>query len=437
MTSFFPGGLWKKDATLSVDFRQELTALNLRRAVWLIAAGIVFTIIGIVFTRLNPEPWTIKVQWVLWIDLASAFLVLALNYKIQALPHDSRVRPTFVLTLAVAFLAFMDAYYFVIFPVAGQNPNYLLGVIITSALFLFRPAIFLPLLLGNHALYGLILFLIARDHSRLPLILLENTTGVGVAALTAYLLFRSRRDEFTQRQTLRGINSQLEKRNSQLHDLMAITAHDLRSPLLGLRDLLSLARRDSLPSEAKEKVLTQAGQSCGQMLSLVGGLLDAHAAEQMTETPLSLDSGDIREELDAAIARAALHFSALGIPIQKEFSENTAELSFHREALAQVLDNLLANALRFAPPGTTVKVSLDRDREGWHCDIIDQGSGVASSDQARLFQKFYRGTNQPEQVEAGHGLGLFIVASLMAAMRGRVEYVADAPETTFRLRFAS
>lgn len=424
-----------KTEKLPAEFLYELTALNLRRAVWLLVAGIVFTVIGIIFTRLSFEPWTTAVQWVLWVDLASALAVLVLNHKIQHQPRESRIRPAFVLVLAIAFIAFMDAYYFVIFPVAGQNPNYLLGVIITSALFLFRPAIFLPLLLGNHLIYCLILFAIANDSARLPLILLENTTGVGVAVLTAHLLFRSRWDEYRQRHELKAANAQLEKRNTQLNDLMAITAHDLRSPLLGLRDLLLLARRDILPEGTKEQIIERAGQSCGQMLSLVGGLLDAHAAEQVAEIPL--ESGDLRGALDAAIERARVNLSSLGIPIRREFPDHVEEIAFQADALGQVMDNLLANALRFAPPGTAVKVRLERDHEGWHCDVIDQGSGVSSADQAKIFQKFYRGTHQPEHQETGHGLGLFIVANFMEAMHGRVEYVADAPETTFRLRFAA
>ncbi len=73
---------------------------------------------------------------------------------------------------------------------------------------------------------------------------------------------------------------------------------------------------------------------------------------------------------------------------------------------------------------------------GWCCDVADDGPGIPEAERAALFQKFHRGANPPVAGEAGSGLGLFIVASLMQAMGGRVEHRPVEPHgSVFRMMF--
>ena len=103
------------------------------------------------------------------------------------------------------------------------------------------------------------------------------------------------------------------------------------------------------------------------------------------------------------------------------------------EKLRAALGNLLSNAIRFSPPGGSIRFALAR-QPGLACiDIRDEGPGVAEGDRARVFEPFYRGERQPEGAVKGTGIGLSIVREYVEAHGGRVELLADGPGAHFRI----
>jgi signal transduction histidine kinase len=90
------------------------------------------------------------------------------------------------------------------------------------------------------------------------------------------------------------------------------------------------------------------------------------------------------------------------------------------DRIAQVLDNLLDNAIRYSPPQVTVKVSLAREAEMVRCQVIDAGPGIPASHLPLIFERFYRVDPARGRGQGGSGLGLAIVRSLVLAHHGRV-----------------
>jgi signal transduction histidine kinase len=84
-----------------------------------------------------------------------------------------------------------------------------------------------------------------------------------------------------------------------------------------------------------------------------------------------------------------------------------------------LLDNLLTNAAKYTPPGTTIRVSLHAEDNLIIFSVEDEGPGIPQSEQGRIFEKFYRASNAPEQV-TGSGLGLAIVKSIVDSHQGRI-----------------
>jgi two-component system, OmpR family, sensor kinase len=107
------------------------------------------------------------------------------------------------------------------------------------------------------------------------------------------------------------------------------------------------------------------------------------------------------------------------------------------EGLAErAIENLIENALRYAPEGTTVSVRLWRESDAAGVDVLDEGPGISPSEAGRIFDRFARGDEGRDRKAGGTGLGLAIVASAMKAMGGSVELVTAEPgNTCFRLRF--
>jgi signal transduction histidine kinase len=422
-----------READAAEDFRREVVDINLRRIPWLLVASMVLALWPIAgFWHDDSWAW---LRLVLIVDMASAGLFLAFNFPVRRLPGDSLWRSLYVWAAVFLALAYMDGYYFLVGYSAGQNPVYILGVITAATVFLLPPQKFLPLLILNHLVYCALLNARADAGTDLLPVFIENTTGAVVAGLVSVLLYRARREEFFQRRALAAANRVLARRNDQLNDLMAITAHDLRGPLLGMRDLLVLAGRTP-PAERLGEMLGRVSRTCSELIALVNRLLDAHAAEEQAEKSLTLVACDVREEVKAAVERARPRAEARGIAVTLDLPPEPAHLPVNGPALGQVLDNLLSNAIRFSPSGAAVLVRLARDGDRWRCDIADNGPGIPAADRATLFQKFQRGTNAPATGEASSGLGLFIVATLMQAMGGQVDYLPVEPRgSLFRITF--
>jgi two-component system sensor histidine kinase/response regulator len=107
-------------------------------------------------------------------------------------------------------------------------------------------------------------------------------------------------------------------------------------------------------------------------------------------------------------------------------------------ALDQVLDNLLANAVKFSPPGREISVSLLKADAQVECRIQDQGPGFTAEDTARLYQRYVRLSARPTGGEPSTGLGLSIAWKLVRAMNGDLTCLsAPGQGATFVLRFAA
>jgi signal transduction histidine kinase len=416
------------------DFRCEVVDINIRRIPWLLVASMLLAL------------WPIAMLWhdesagwlrrALMVDVASATLFIALGFWLRRLPHRLFWRSFYVWAAVFLLLAYMDGYYFLVGQSFGQNPVYILGVITAATMFLLPPQQILPLLFGNHLVYCALLKTQAGPEADLLVVFIQNTTGVTVAGLASLLLYRAHREEFFQRRALAAANRALARRNDQLNDLMAITAHDLRSPLLGMRDLLALADR-APPTDRLGEILGHVSRSCRDLISLVNRLLDAHAAEAQAETLPELARCDLRGVVTAAVERAHPRAEARSIALDFQMPEEPVELPVRAPALGQVLDNLLANAIKFSPSGATVRLRLLHEKGRWRCDVADDGPGIPEVERASLFQKFHRGVHSPTVGEASGGLGLFIAATLMQAMGGQVGYLPRTPNgSLFRITFA-
>jgi signal transduction histidine kinase len=90
------------------------------------------------------------------------------------------------------------------------------------------------------------------------------------------------------------------------------------------------------------------------------------------------------------------------------------------DRLAQVLDNLLDNAIRHAPEGSTVTVSIQKEGNEIQCAVSDHGKGIPAQHLPFIFERFYRADTSRNRQTGGTGLGLAIVRALVLAHEGRV-----------------
>ena len=90
------------------------------------------------------------------------------------------------------------------------------------------------------------------------------------------------------------------------------------------------------------------------------------------------------------------------------------------DRLSQILDNLLDNAIRHAPPGTGITVEVTESGAGVECSVCDQGAGIPAAHLPFIFERFYRVDKSRNRTSGGTGLGLSIARALIQAMHGRI-----------------
>jgi signal transduction histidine kinase len=401
-------------------FLEEITAVNLRR-VWIITLvssvlSLGVFLVNVLFLKRG------EMAGVESLDLALSFSMIGIVALVRRRGVPEWGRRTFVLFFAVCWLGMMDAYFFSALSATGHNASYALGVLAAAVFFLVPQAIFLPLLAINHAVYCALLLTSGRDFMGvLSAPLVDGTVGVALAMLASWILYRAALANFLKERVIVQRNRALAASNAELREVMAIAAHDLQSPLFGVRDLLAVGRREPSAAEGSRlaRILDQARETCDGLARLVSRLVDAHAAEN---TMLSLIAQDIRPVCAAVAERLQATASAKEQHIRVELPDKPALATVDGDTLAQALENLLGNALKFSPRGAVVELSLFADDRTCRIEVRDEGPGVPEEERTKLFRKFQRGSARPTGGETSTGLGLFIVRMLVEAMDGSVRH---------------
>ena len=113
--------------------------------------------------------------------------------------------------------------------------------------------------------------------------------------------------------------------------------------------------------------------------------------------------------------------------------ENLPQIQLDPQMLYNVLQNLVSNAINYSPAETAITIHVSKDSENMvRFSVSNKGAPIPKSEQARLFEKFYRAESTKRMREEGTGLGLFIVKSLIESVGGKVGVVSEeAKDTTF------
>ena len=269
------------------EFLKELTAGNLRRMFWLIVVCLPISIGFVIYNSLHLQLQLSETKLWMLLDIGPGFLFLILTVLALRRGCTPAVGRALVLAYYVYCLAIMDGYYFSTLKDVGENGFYTLGVMIVAVLFRLPPREFVSILLINHAVYIGVIVTSTPDKVNILSLMILGLDAVLIGGLAAWFLFNKEWDDFQKgrlvalrNRELADANARLQLHNEEMNEIMAIAAHDLRSPLYNVKALLELFHtREEWRRPPYQDALNEVSRACGGMLALVGRLLDAHAAE--------------------------------------------------------------------------------------------------------------------------------------------------------------
>ncbi|RZL13044.1 MAG: PAS domain S-box protein, partial [Pedobacter sp.] len=195
------------------------------------------------------------------------------------------------------------------------------------------------------------------------------------------------------------------------NDFIAIVSHELKTPLTSMRSYVQLALK-----KAKERedtftvsVLDRADNQTRKMTTMIQDFLNLSRLE---DGKMSLNTTDfsltelMNEIVEDTITLAPQHSISYD-PAMNAF------INADREKICQVLTNLIGNSVKYSPEGTVITIKCIIEGGEVVFSVSDQGFGIAPADQLRLFERFYRVSDERQHQVAGFGIGLYLVAEIL------------------------
>ena len=231
----------------------------------------------------------------------------------------------------------------------------------------------------------------------------------------------------------RSSEAQARRSEQRMRQFVADASHELRTPLTSIRGFAELYRQGAVTAPADvSRVMGRVEDEASRMSALVEELLLLARLDQhrpLEERPVDL----------LPLAADAVHdLSAVerdrDVRLVVQPGDDPPVVLGDEARLRQVLANLVANARAHTPPGTPVVVRVGAEREAAFIEVEDSGPGLTPEQTERVFERFYRGDSARTRASGGSGLGLSIVAAIVAAHDGRVAVRSELGRgATFRV----
>ncbi|MEZ4469994.1 MAG: ATP-binding protein [bacterium] len=224
---------------------------------------------------------------------------------------------------------------------------------------------------------------------------------------------------FQLSRALDTMTERLRARAAYIAEFAANVSHELKTPLTGVRGAVELLREawPDMDAAWRQRFLDNIDTDAERMQRLVTGLLELARIEH---SPPEVEPVDVAAALERLAAR---HGERVRLVVDRAVPLISRLPPDH---LATAVGNLVDNGLRH---GGSVTISAQLAPEGIAIEVADPGPGISAGNQARIFDRFFT----TRRDDGGTGLGLAIVQAIAQAWGGQITYVAEAPETTFRL----
>ena len=226
-------------------------------------------------------------------------------------------------------------------------------------------------------------------------------------------------------------NSRLESLDISKSEFVSVAAHQLRTPITGIRWTFNALMDQELgPLTAEQqKVMNEGLRSSLRMIALINDLLNVARIEEgrfgfrFKHQPLTI----LFERLTQNFAR---HAEEKGISLVMDIAHDLPPLDYDEEKMQIAMDNLVDNAIKYTPPGGSVTIRAVANPHAISITVQDTGIGIPEKQMNRLFSKFFRADNAMKFQTSGNGLGLYVAKNIIESHGGAIEVESVKPNGT-------
>jgi signal transduction histidine kinase len=245
----------------------------------------------------------------------------------------------------------------------------------------------------------------------------------------------AQRDELAaQRDELAGLSDALRAADQQKNRFLAVLAHELRNPIMALTGGLQLLQKRDGTAAARE-IRTRMGRSLRHVTRLVEDLLDIARIDQ-GKISLRKERLDLHEALTLAVETAQPAIDEARHALRLDLDAAPVWLEADHARVAQIINNLLANAAKYTPPGGELQLKLRQEGAWAILEVADNGIGIPIEKQERIFEIFEQVDLTDSAAQEGLGIGLALVKQLVELHGGEIALTHSAPGegSTFEVR---
>jgi two-component system, sensor histidine kinase and response regulator len=226
---------------------------------------------------------------------------------------------------------------------------------------------------------------------------------------------------FKLEQSLKQKQQEFYELNQIKNKFIGIAAHDLRNPIISIRGFSELLLKDPAAfTEDQREFLSIIHSTSRNMLAMLNDLLDISLIES-GKLEISKKPGSLKKLIQERIRLNSLHAQQKHIAIHQNL-ENAPMAPFDPQRIGQAVDNLITNAIKFAPYGSEIYLNLTLEGDSLKFSVRDEGPGIPACEQPLLFNEFHRLSIQPTAGETSTGLGLSITKKIMEAHGGGIAF---------------
>jgi two-component system sensor histidine kinase VicK len=213
-------------------------------------------------------------------------------------------------------------------------------------------------------------------------------------------------------------------------EFIANVSHELRHPIGAIKQSLSIILNKTAGpiTQHQEKFLANAKRNLERLALLIDNLLDL-AKYEARKMQLSCEVGRIDSVINDVCDSLTMWAKSKEITIKKNVEEGLPEISFDPQRITQVLNNLVANAIKFTPAKGTVTIEVAKRKDDCIAvSVMDTGVGIAKENLGNIFDKFVQASERAPTDVSGTGLGLSIAKEIVELHGGKIWAESNAGE---------